>query len=373
MEIVYKFRNKDKVLAQGYFSGDLFVLTDVFVSTSPVLYMLSSNDAFNEWVYHRQTPLSRFNGLALLKTAGVTGRKSFVDATCCLSLRDTFWLSDKALSWKSVSLFRNSFSKVYTDIASGVADFAGQIIKTPSPELSVLGNSCKFFKRAVNGIYLYKTSGGLAELQNSGVYAEFFASQLCNRIKVPHVDYEVVRTRGTLFSRCKLFTSESLGLIDICNLCTDASHLDDHIRHYSGDSLIDFCNLMVVDCLLLNVDRHDENMGFLFDTDTLTMKLFAPYFDFDNSLFVRDGLLNRSNAELKDFVFRKFPRTYVDHNFVDQFRMCITRDMYARLKVLQRSGFRFSNHVRYPLNKERLNRINWLFRWNLERLLKCLR
>lgn len=372
---MYYFKNKDSILAKVNRIGDHFEIADIYCDINNiVLFMLRSNDSLNSWIDNRQTAISRPYALELFKQAGIKSRADFVDISMCLSVTDTFWMTfDSGKKWEDVSLFRNSFTKVYTDIACGLHGFNGKQIKSPSPELGVDGNSRKCFKRCNNSIGLYKTSGGLAELQYSGVYSEFLSSQFLRALGLRSnyfTEYNIIRYNNCLWSKCNLFTNESIGLVAIENIFDDFDHLEEHINHYNGKFLFDYKLLMVIDAVLLNVDRHGENISFIFNTDTLEIIGLSPMYDFDHSLFYDVSLLDRTNEYILERISCKFPRTYFGHLFKDQFNLCIVDIVYKQLLDLYSSNFKFTNDRFNPMNTDRLNMINKVFRWYLGTLLR---
>lgn len=366
----FYFKNKDTVLAKTVWNGERFALCDLYINLKPVLYMLYSDDKLNKWIEDRATVLNRPYSGDLFKTAGIHDSLSFVESSMCLSLTDTFWITEKTnISWKSVSLFRNSFLKVFTKIASGGMKYNGVLYKSPSPELCTDGASAKCFKRQDNNIYLYKSSGWINELLYSGIYSEYFVTQFIKALKLDNfVSYELVRYNDVLWSKCRLFTSEDVGLIPICNLCNDWWHLDDHIHNYSGLSQMYFKQMMVVDAFTLNVDRHGENIAVLFDTNDLEIMGIAPVYDFDHSLFYDIPLVGRSKDYITELVLKKVPKTYADHSFLEQAQLCMTSDMHRALKSI--NGFTFKNNKKFPMNEKRMNMVNKVFKWYYELLMR---
>lgn len=372
---MYYFKNKNMVLAELSKVGDHFEIVNLYCDCSKiVLFMLRSNDALNTWIDNRQTAIDRPYAIELFKQAGIKSRVDFVDISLCLSVTDTFWITlNYKQNWESVSLFRNSFTKVYTDIASGMYGFNGRRIKSPSPELGIDGNSKKCFKRYNSIISLYKTSGGLAELQYSGVYSEFLASQFLRALGIPfnkYTSYSIINYNNCLWSKCNLFTSDNIGLIAIEDIFDDFEHLEEHICHYKGAWLNDFKLLMIIDSLLLNVDRHGENISLIYDNNTFNILGLSPIYDFDHSLFYDVSLLNRSKDYIIEKVLCKFPRTYHSHLFEDQLKFCMTDLLYNRLLSLYKSDFRFVNNDKFPMSSDRLDMINKVFKWNFGRLLR---
>ena len=367
----YYFRYKNDILATvKLVSNNIFSIEQLFVQPSAILYMLRDSNSFNKWISDRQGIFRPFAG-DIFKLGDIRSDIDFVDVSLCLSLKDCFWLcSDINLKWEDINLFSHSFSEAYTKIASGLEGFRGTVIKTPSPEFSVLGSSCKFFKRQYDGIYLYKSFGGLAELEYSGVYSEYFVSQLLQFLDLDYVSYDIVKYDSRLFSKCKLFTSEYVNMIDIEDLVSDSIHLDEHIKHYSGVALKQFCDMLVVDALVFNVDRHCENIAMLFDNSLKIFRL-APIFDFDHSLFYDLSLINRSRDYISDGIRKYVPKTWANHTFIEQAKYCCYPELYFKLQKIK-GNFEFTNHPKFPLNPERLNMINNVFRWNYKRIMGVL-
>lgn len=364
----YYFKFKDRLLAEIIYDGVCFHVDKVYESNK-LLYMLSSDSSFNNWVRDRQTLVSRKNAIEIFRLAGVHSDKDFVDVSLCLSLQDCLWLcSDKTRLWKSVSLFSNPFNKVYTNVARCGNDFSSNVIRTPSPELTVGGSSLKWCKKLDGKILFFKSFGGMAELEYSGCYAEYFTSQLCRALGVSYVDYSLSKVNDIICSVSECFNSEDRSSIYVAGLCDDAKHLDTHMSKYSGVLSRQFRDMMMIDCLVFNVDRHDENISLMYDNEFNILGV-APMYDFDHSLFYDLSLVDRSAEYVKDGLRKYVPKTYNDHSFLDQFRLCIYPEMYNKLQWLV-NNFEFKNHRVYKVSKERLRGINYIFRWNLRRLLK---
>ena len=367
---MYYFKFKDMILADIEFTGLCFKIERIY-KNSVVLPMLRDNKSFNEWISNRPTSITRNNAIDLFKTAGIKSDSDFVDVTNCLSTKDCLWLTkDRDKKWSTVSLFSNPFNKVFTETARGRQGFSGRMIQTPSPELTIGGSSLKWCKKYNNGIYFYKSFGGMAELEFSGCYSEYLASQFCKYLGVSCADYRLSKVDNKICSVTKCFTSESSSSIYDGELVDDTIHLDEHIRHYNNKLLVDFKNMMVIDCLLFNVDRHDENISLLYDSN-LNITGLAPMYDFDHSLFYDLSLINRSGEYIFEKLRSYVPKTYNNHTFDEQFKMCITRDMYLRLKTAL-VEFEFVNSDKYPIARGRLDIINRLFKWNLARLLAMI-
>lgn len=365
---MYYFKHKDNLLAELSAIGNIFHIERVYKNAF-VLPMLRNDISFNTWIQGRQALFSRPYVTELFKTAGIRTILDFVNCTYCLSLSDCLWLcSDNDICWCDVSLFQNSFSKLFTDIAMCRHGFSGRVVRAMSPELSLGGNSMKFCRRSNGKILFYKSFGGMAELQYSGCYAEYFAGQLSAYLGVDnYVKYDLCMINNILWSVSGCYTSEDESEIAVGLLYDDAIHLDTHILKYRGVLNRQFRDMLILDCLLFNVDRHDGNIALMYDNDFNIVGL-VPVYDFDHALFYDLPLIGRSWDYVMEGVQRYVPITYNDHTFKEQFNMCIYKEMYDKLLNCFKE-FEFVNHVKYPLCEGRLKGINSLFKWNLGRLL----
>ena len=372
-------KNKDIILAVVAYNGFMFVIEDINYSVANINFLrfLQSNEDFNAWLNRRQSPFSRKNMHELFKESSIKNIIDFITISKCLSLNDTFWIcsiSDN-LKWKDVSLYSNHFSRVLTNIAWGSYNLDGKVIKTSSPEFCTNGISMKCWQRFNDNIYLLKSKGGLAELEYSNVYSEYFASQLAEFLGFNHVDYTLRKKSGILASCSKLFTSELIGFVSMSELFGDSNcgDIDLDIKCLSSlpnssKILYDYRCLLLFDCLIHNPDRHTENYGLLFNTDTFEIIGLAPIFDNDNSLFNTIPLCKRSKDYIKEKVNSIYPKTY-SGTFIQQAKFCLNDELYLKLKSVG-SDFSFKNSVEFPLIKERVDMLSFLVRMTAKSIIK---
>ena len=120
---------------------------------------------------------------------------------------------------------------------------------------------------------LYKK--GSEGFVNAGLepYSEFYASQVSRLLCKTSVSYDLLMFKGSLVSSCRMFTSESIGFVPIYK------YLDSSKRYTMQDVLglmeslgfgDEFRDMIVLDAVILNPDRHFGNFGFLVDNDTFS-------------------------------------------------------------------------------------------------------
>lgn len=334
----------------------------------------SCDERLNQWIEARHSPLGRKNVDTLYKETGIDSLYKYVMVSKCLSLNDTFWIVEEhsKLKWRDVSPYTNSFSRTLTNIAWGTIGIDGRGFSTESPELSTGGMSVKCWQRFDGEIYMLKTGGQFGELEFSNAYSEYFASQLAKFMGLhSFVDYDLRKKGDQIACAGKLFTSEFAGYFPICALFDEryCGDIDDDIRLFKSLSNINseriimlYKEMLLLDSLTFNVDRHTANYGFMVDNDSLKIITLAPIYDNDNSLFNRIGLLRRDISSITEDIKMMQPRTYGSHTFIEQARRCMNQELFDKTRNVSKN-FEFKNHPKFPVNKDRLKRMSALVRW----------
>lgn len=214
MDERYCLMNKDKVLltfacTSGALGSILLKEAACNVSAEELPIGFSS---IHTWVEQRQAPKHREHIAELMRQCGCSRIDGFLKITHALSLNDTFWVKpiDSSFKWADVSLYRNPFNDAIAKIAFE-GGLYGEQFSTTSPEFETSGAYAKCWVREEEGnIFLYKrgSTGG----RNTGLepFSEAYAAEIASRICRRHVPYTVVRYRGSLASKCPLFTSEQV-------------------------------------------------------------------------------------------------------------------------------------------------------------------
>lgn len=113
-------------------------------------------------------------------------------------------------------------------------------------------------------------------------------------------------------------------------------------------------DMLVLDALICNTDRHYGNFGFLIDSRTNQIAAPAPLFDHGNSLFNFAGKDDLENeATLAAYADTLEPCVYDD--FLGTAKAVLTQKHREGLRHLL--TFRFRKHSRYNLPDKRLRLI----------------
>ncbi len=236
----------------------------------------------NDWIDGRQIAKHRASIEKLMRELGLTTRHDFIGMVRCLSLTDTFWMKreDESLRWADVSLFRNPFDDVVARIAFDGTGMYGRENSPTSPEFATSGSFAKCWIREEGQISLLKR--GSSGFANAGfeTYSEVLASDLLQAAKIDHVPYSLVKFHGKLACKCPIFTSEEHGFVSAHRFFNRNFDIDDMLafsaEHGAEES---FREMIVMDAVMANVDRHAGNYGFLVDNATGEVVRMAPLFD----------------------------------------------------------------------------------------------
>ena len=167
------------------------------------------------------------------------------------------------------------------------------------------------------------------------------------------IPYSLSKWKGELCSTCDLFTGIDYAYMPVGRIVTSGGMTA--VREYYASLGPEFTNalndMIVLDALLFNTDRHFGNFGFLIDNKTNKIAAPAPLFDHGNSLFNfagRDDLT--SDAALKSYADTLLPCVYED--FVTSAKKVLTPAHKEGLRRLL--NFKFKKHSRYNLPDNRL-------------------
>ena len=236
----------------------------------------------NDWIDGRQIAKHRSAIQKLMRELGLVTRHDFIGMVRCLALTDTFWMKreDEALSWADVSLYRNPFDDVIARIAFDGTGMCGRQNSPTSPEFATSGSFAKCWVREGEQISLLKR--GSSGYANVGFepYSEKLASNLLQAANIEHVPYSLMRFHGKLACRCPIFTSEERGFVPAHRFFNRNFGVDDMLEFsaaHGGEE--NFREMIVMDAVMANVDRHSGNYGFLVDNATGEIARMAPLFD----------------------------------------------------------------------------------------------
>lgn len=270
----------------------------------------------NEWWIDRSIPASRSGIRKALEALNLANTRMLLTRCLGLSLSDHYWIrpSDSTVEWSKVNFFDNPFSEDIGDVLLGKAvkdaDFDFH-----SPDNTSDGCLKKRWKIINNKRCLIK-AGSNPFMQQP--FNEVAATALARRLGIPHTPYTLMWDDGVPYSVCEDFVTRDTELVSAWRIM-QTSKKSNNIsvyRHYINccealgitDIVKAVDQMIVLDYILANEDRHQNNFGLIRNADTLEWLGAAPIFDSGSSLGY-DKLTSQIAAE-KGIDCKPFKRTH---------------------------------------------------------------
>jgi hypothetical protein len=253
----------------------------------------------NGWLFGRAIPQKR-NGLKqILEATKTRSNQELLIKNLGLGLTDCYWIKPEnaSLSWDEINFFQNIFSKDVEKIYLRESSDDGNIdlINNISPSNVSSGMLPKGWICRKNKRYMIKGS----ELENyQEPYNEVIISRWLDVLGIDHVDYWLKYIDKKPYSVCEnmLIPGEELISAYYISNIIKKDNKDSFLDHYIkcckelglNDSIRqDLDNMILIDYISANTDRHWSNFGVIRDSDTLRAKKLAPIYDNGASMFAK--------------------------------------------------------------------------------------
>lgn len=326
----------------------------------------------NAWIDGRKASKHNNHLQAIMKQMGCDSNEGFVQVTHAATINDTFWIrSDREkVSWEQISLYQNQFTETISKLAFEGIGLYDVVFSPTSPELACDGSFRKCFRKEsekgefYSDIFLYKRGGDLgAGLEP---YCEQMASEIA-RIISPNnvVSYDLVELYDRTASRCNLFTNEKYGYASYAKIThVKRNDLKGVLNYFVNlGSEQEFREMLVIDSLCFNQDRHSGNFGVLFDNDTLEIVKMSPVFDLNISLL--PYVMEEEFLNIGDRLFDYAPKLGKDFTRIGQIGM----NPVIRDRVKDMKDFSFTFRGDDVFTPERVNIIENVVRRQAEAIL----
>lgn len=263
----------------------------------PVKNGMIDRGALNAWWRGRAIPVSRMGIQAAMQELQLPDPGLLPEKCFGLSLSDQYWIcpAGSGLTFHEVNFFENPFSE---DVGSIL--FGGGIGSDKLSLMSPDNTSDGWLRKKwviIDGKRCLVKSGSGAVCQEP--YNEVLASSICGRLGIPHVSYRMsADTTGGVDRPCSIcedFVTLDTELVTAWHIMQTAKK-PNHVswyRHY-----LDCCarleipgikeavdQMLVLDYLIVNEDRHLNNFGAVRRADTLGYQGAAPVYDSGTSLW----------------------------------------------------------------------------------------
>ena len=243
--------------------------------------------ALNAWWIDRSIPASRSGVRKALEILDIPNTQMLLTRCFGLSLSDQYWVKpqDSGLRWERINFFTNTFSEDIGDVLLGKE--AGHTeFDFRSPDNTSDGFLKKRWK-IIGGKRCLLKAGSNPFMQQP--FNEVATTIVARRLGIYHVPYTLLWDEGVPYSVCEDFITPDTELVSawlvMCSMKKDNS--TSVYRHYLNccqalgvPEMEQAVNEMIVlDYLIANEDRHQNNFGLIRDVNTLRWIGAAPIFD----------------------------------------------------------------------------------------------
>lgn len=310
-------------------------------------------DDFSDWLRDRVLPLQREHAKDLLNGLGLSqqDRKSVALACKGLSLIDCYWVrKGEEDKWANVNLFDNKFSEAVGRLAFTGSSKISVRGKFHTPELTGQGAYAKCWKEVDGKLYLYKSNTPTGFESE----AEYAVSNLLEAAGIPHVTYELLEHEGRIASRCETLTNHDVMIVPAANVCAFfMNQKRDWVEQVKMYWREEFYQMLVIDYIIDNKDRHFFNWGFYFKSDTGEVLGLHPLFDHNCAMqFKQQHFSQMFDGKTMRQVARVHYRKLEDKSFVKRMR-----DYLDNPKVKKEFKKLFKSDLQWTKVKERCDEL----------------
>lgn len=249
------------------------------------LYFINGG-SFTEWLKSRAIDRHRPNSRILKKMLRLsdTSDLSTVLYAHAATITDNFWIksNEESLTFEDVIFKKNYFSEIA--LLGSAKSFNRNLTQaellSTTPELTNIGSFEKCWKWEDGSWVMYKQGNVLER------FSEIFIAKLSAHFGFPCAEYGSVNE----FIKTKDFTEGKYNYEPIASLVGDN---EDYIYNYDKlynlqETLAEqYLNILFMDTLCFNMDRHTYNYGLLRDKQTGKILSMAPNFDNNIALISR--------------------------------------------------------------------------------------
>ena len=268
-------------------------------------YLLTGGD-FLGWLSTRSIDIHRTHSRLLRKVLRLTevdnrySDDNIALASHAASITDCYWFKslESNLNYKDVS----KFSDILSDVALlGDLSIIDEYKNEVSPEFTNVGSFEKCWKYISDSWYLIKK----ATLEEK--FSEYLTYKLGEHLGFKMAEYSINENLPNVILSKDFTNNGSYNFEPMFSLVRDNEDYDVNLKQlhelgqaYKADLVTDYINILFLDSLVNNVDRHTHNYGIIrkFDKGNLTNHVIgmAPNFDNNISLVSRPykGISNRA-------------------------------------------------------------------------------
>ena len=346
-----------EVLLNKYFT--IRKITDTFnEDRMPVIINKKNVNKYilNYWFFDRGISEKRKELKNILSVHRMWSREELIVKNLGLSLIDHYWLKNEkdSRTWKDVNYHENQFNQEGNEIY--IDEFAKikteykkiDINKKPNPNNVICGMLPKRWITENNKMYLLKGTKYLPTHQEP--FNEKIISDYLELLNVDHVSYNLHWHNNIPYSKCENMLKPNEELIhSYYILYSDKKYNNiSYYEHYINGGVRlgldrnmfkkELENMILIDYITANTDRHWSNFGIIRDADTLKAIKPAPIYDNGAALYAKKGTIyiKDSIKKLKNLSFRRNHDTNI--KLVKDFSL-LQNENIAAISELLKTGY----------------------------------
>lgn len=284
-------------------------------------------DTLKDFLSNRVLNISRSNAKAILNSAGlpatvrIQDRLKICHACRGLSITDNFWLKEdyETLTFDDVNLRKKHLydAAFKVSVIGNVLTISKDILE---PDISSQGMFAKTWYRSNSGLELWKTDRNDNKINTK---AEIRVSEILDETDVPHVKYRAYEKDGILLAVCSCITDDNVSMISAQDLKDWCEHTgQDFISVVMSMDKKAFSQMVVIDYLISNPDRHLENFAFFIDNTTNEICGMAWLYDHNQALIadvlgndIADMIYEPTGLTMRESALQYFMSADIHLNF----------------------------------------------------------
>lgn len=299
------------------------------------------------WINNRLTSIQRVYADKLYECLGSAQLENVMLQTYGLSINDNYWVASAgkigSIKWEDISSFHNKLNEDIAELALTGKHPNCECSSLITPEYTLSGTYPKCVEYGFTGLVLYKL-GKSSELE-----AEIFAFHVAMALGIKTVQYHLCSKYNLDAVASPICTNEKVSWISAFD-CAKFFERNFGMNVYDFAATyfpLPFYQMVVLDGLILNPDRHLQNWSFELDGYTNQLLGLAPCYDYNRAFTATKTDMSREipHHNLLSAARKAFPKSGIDEN-----RMIGLIRLVGNLpKHLQDS---FYNRVLYIIGKK---------------------
>lgn len=259
--------------------------------------------ALNYWLTNRSIPLDRDGVEKLFLNNSFKSPQELVLKNYALSLSDHYWLCplNAKIKWETINYFDNNFSDELGSYLLGISTLLNSK-NFNTPDITSDGVLKKKWTIFNNNRYLIKGSTTLGQEP----YNEVLASIICKKLGISYVEYKITEIDKKIYSICPNFLTKDTELVPAIYVHNASPKLNDvsDYQHFINqcvvngisDAKLKVNQMIVLDYIIANEDRHYNNFGIIRDANTLKWISVAPIYDSGTSMFAKSKTISMKTS-----------------------------------------------------------------------------